>query len=164
GAGSVPAQGSRTLRRCAPGWSSGPDAGRSIGSRRAPNGVPQDRGADGAPVPAEVQMAVGGVFGEAEVHSAGLVAGTMQQLDLAHGGRVVEPAPALGRGAGGLRLPQEVVGRGERLDAGADGEGAKRSTLRVAEGVPERAVVEDARPPLKSARHQGLAVAVQVAP
>src|SRR5690606_15565373 len=99
----------RTARRGALRASSGrPGADWAVSCGR-PLRAAKNGGGDRAAVPAEVQMAVGGVFRQAEIEPVGLVARALQQVHLFHRRRVVEPATALDRGGPSLSGAQEIV-------------------------------------------------------
>lgn len=109
-------------------------------------------------------MAISGVFRQAEVMPIGLVSGADQQFDLPSACRIIEPATALDRRCPRLCRPQEIIRRGQRLNAGSDGQRLYRLAAGLAERMPERAVVEHTGPAFKAACHQRAAIGLQGLP
>ncbi len=80
------------------------------------------------------------------------------------GGRLVEPAPGLVGGVGGLVVVEPVVGLGHADRTLADGQQLRPQILPATDGVPAAIEKEDAAPSTEAGRHQCVVMPEQVAP
>jgi len=104
------------------------------------------------------------VFRQAEVKSTGGQADFVQKFDLTQARGIVDPALALGSRTAGLGFPKKVICCRERLNTGSHSQCSNLALLWPSERVPERSIMENARPSLKAAGHKSLAVSVQIDP
>jgi len=102
----------------------------------------------------ELQLAVGVVFGIAEVHRRHLDPGPAQAAELLCGCQLFQPAPALGRCQATFGRAQKIIRFSQRLDTSADRDLARRTGFRPAQRVPEGAIMKYAGPGIEAARDQ----------
>ena len=109
-------------------------------------------------------MAVGGVFGEAEIERCVRIARSTQEVLLLKTGRLREPAPALAGGIGAFDLAEKIIGRCQNLRTTPDREVPKPALPRASDRMPMGAVEEHAGPGIEAAGDQRVIVAEQIAP